>query len=90
MPKSKANTKAINLRIEVEHEQLVRDVIAHIRTGGPGFRTALGKLLDDESAAQYMPAREIHARFSQLEERVKALELARDATDAHAPGLTKP
>ncbi|SNT04339.1 hypothetical protein [Tropicimonas sediminicola] len=76
MPKSKVNTKAINLRIEIEHEDLVRDVISQIRTGGPGFRTALEQLLADESAAQYMPAREIHARFSQLEQRVKALEAA--------------
>jgi hypothetical protein len=81
MPKPKANTKAINLRIELEHEQLVRDAIAHIRVGGPGFRIALRKLLEDESAAQYIPARELHVRFAELEERIKSLEANVRATD---------
>ncbi|WP_068108507.1 hypothetical protein [Tropicimonas marinistellae] len=74
MPNSKSQTKAINLRIEVEHEQLVRDVISHIRTGGPGFRSALQRLLEDEGAAQYIPARELLAKFAELEARIKALE----------------
>ncbi len=65
-----ASTKAINLRIELEHEQLVRDVIARIRTGGPGFRSALKALIDDDGAAEYVPAREINARFADLERRV--------------------
>ncbi len=60
-------TKAINLRIEHEYEQLVRDVFARIRNGGPGFRQALRALIDDENAAAYVPAHEVHARFGELE-----------------------
>ncbi|NDR59630.1 hypothetical protein [Aliiruegeria sabulilitoris] len=63
-------TKAINLRIEYEHEQLVRDVIGRIRQGGPGFRAALKALIADEAAAEYVPAAEIHARFAALEKRL--------------------
>ncbi len=70
------NTKAINLRIELEHEQLVRDVIAKIRTGGTGFRTALRGLVHDDSVTDYVPATEIHARFSEIEARLRALEAA--------------
>lgn len=69
-------TKAINLRIELEHEQLVRDVIAKIRTGGPAFRSALQGLMEDDSASEYVPASEIHARFAQIERRLQVLEEA--------------
>ncbi|WP_270731173.1 hypothetical protein [Shimia sp. Alg240-R146] len=61
------STKAINLRIEHEYEQLVRDAFARIRNGGPGFRKALRALIDDENAAAYVPAHEVHARFGELE-----------------------
>lgn len=69
--KTRANTKAINLRIELTHEELVRDVISRIRTGGSGFRTALRALIDDEGAAEYVSAKEVHARFADLERRMK-------------------
>ncbi|PRY20653.1 hypothetical protein CLV78_11226 [Aliiruegeria haliotis] len=75
MPHQKAATKAINLRIEYEHEQLVRDVIGRIRTGGPGFRSALRALIDDDKAAEYVPAKEIHSRFSLLERQLRSFEV---------------
>jgi len=71
-----AETKAINLRIEIEHEGLVRDVIAKIRSGGPAFRSALRSLIEDDTAAEYVPASEIHSRFVDIERRLRALELA--------------
>ncbi|MDV7143225.1 hypothetical protein R3X27_11085 [Tropicimonas sp. TH_r6] len=71
MTASKTGTKAINLRIEHEHEQLVRDVISRIRKGGPGFRAALRALIEDERAAEYVPAHELHARFADIEKRLR-------------------
>ncbi len=64
-------TKAINLRIEHEYEQLVRDTFSRIRNGGPGFRKALRALIDDENAAAYVPAHEVHTRFGELERLVR-------------------
>ncbi len=78
MTGSKTGTKAINLRIEHEHEQLMRDVIARIRKGGPGFRAALRALIEDERASEYVPAQELHARFADIEKRL------RDETGAEA------
>lgn len=71
MAKPVTATKAINLRIEHEHEQLVRDAISRIRKGGPGFRAALRALIDDEAASEYVPAQELHARFADLEKRIR-------------------
>lgn len=72
MAKTQASTKAINLRIETEHEQLVRDVISRIRKGGPGFRTALRALIEDERAAEYVPARELQDRFADIERQIRS------------------
>ncbi len=74
MSRPETVTKAINLRIEHEHEQLVRDVIGRIRKGGPGFRAALRALIDDEKAAEYVPAQELRARFADIERRMLAAE----------------
>lgn len=70
MAKASGATKAINLRIEHEHEQLVRDVIGRVRNGGPGFRAALRALIEDDAAAEYVPAQEIQAKFTALEKRL--------------------
>lgn len=72
VPETRSVTKAINLQIEHEHEQLACDAIARIRTGGPVFRAALRTLLEGDHAAENVPAQETEARFAEIGKRILA------------------
>jgi len=69
-----AETKQLNVRIEPEHESLARETIDRLRRGGSAFKEALNSLLNDDTAAVYMPANEIKSRLNDLETRVSRLE----------------
>ena len=67
-------TKQLNLRVEPEYEDLVRETVAQIRRGGPPFRNALTALIANHEQAIFMIEDEIIAHFDRLEARVARLE----------------
>lgn len=71
---TETRTKQINFRIEPEHEALLRETVDQIRRGGPSFRAALSKMIEDHVAARYMTVNELEDRFTAIEGRLADLE----------------
>ena len=81
-----ARTKQINFRIEPEHEGLLRETVDLIRRGGPSFRAALSKMIEDHVAARYMTVDELDDRFVAIEQRLALLEGKRGRRSGDEPG----
>ena len=81
-----ARTNQINFRIEPEHEGLLRETVDLIRRGGPSFRAALSKMIEDHVAARYMTVDELDDRFVAIEQRLALLEARRARRPGDEPG----
>ena len=81
-----ARTKQINFRIEPEHEGLLRETVDLIRRGGPSFRAALSKMIEDHVAARDMTVDELDDRFVAIEQRLAQLEAKRPRRPGDEPG----
>ncbi len=82
---SETRTKQVNLRIETEHEALLRETVDLIRRGGPSFRAALSKMIEDHVAARYMTVNELDDRFVAIEQRLAVLEAERPRRQGDGP-----
>ncbi len=71
---TRRKTKAINLRIEEQFEQLLRDSVGGIRKGGPEFRRSLQTLIDDLKMDTALPRASVQEKLEALERRIQALE----------------
>ena len=78
-------TKQVNLRIETEHEALLRETVDLIRRGGPSFRAALSKMIEDHVSARYMTVSELDDRFVAIELRLASLEAERARRKGDSP-----
>ncbi len=74
MQSTRGKTKAINLRIEEQFEQLLRDSVGGIRKGGPEFRRSLQALLNDLKMDNPLPNACVQDKLDALELRIKILE----------------
>ncbi len=75
MTSASGKTKAVNMRIEEQFEELLRETVYGIRKGGPEFRHNLTALLDDLRSTEKTEGTASHqCDLRTLERRVCALE----------------
>ncbi len=67
-------TKQINLRAHSDHHDLLRTVNDRLK-GDPAFEGLLRTMIEDRTATEFMPARDVRAEFHKLHRRLEDLEI---------------
>jgi hypothetical protein len=80
--------RQVNLKLTPNHEEIVRDMVNRLRSGGPSFEKLVREFLLNGYEPKYMHVDELDLRFGHVERRLIELEVRMSELCARMEGET--